>query len=186
MRWLLWFALLSPLGSGCGGPPDISRSEANPRKDAIYAYVKTLVEEDGFGNAHPFSCEKLSPVLAIYKANDFTDAARIAGRIYEFQGAGHSVSLHSRNEDQARTLGLSLKVCRVIVNQAHAIATGGSFDNGLPFSLSMGCGTWGGNSFSENMTYRNYLNITRIARPIAEVVPSVEDVLGAYVERYGA
>ena len=145
-----------------------------------------LVEEDGFGNAHPFSGEKLSPVLAIYKANDFTDAARIVGRIYEFQGAGHSVSLHSRNEDQARTLGLSLKVCRVIVNQAHAIATGGSFDNGLPFSLSMGCGTWGGNSFSENMTYRNYLNITRIARPIAEVVPSVEDVLGAYVERYGA
>ena len=61
---------------------------------------------------------------------------------------------------------------RVIVNQAHCIATGGSFDNGLPFSLSMGCGTWGRNNFSDNMNYRHYLNITRVSRPIPERVPS--------------
>jgi sulfoacetaldehyde dehydrogenase len=145
-----------------------------------------MVEEDGFGAAHPFSGEKLCPVLTVYKSRDFADAGRIVSAIYDYQGAGHSVSLHSTNPEQALQLGLTLKVCRVIVNQAHAIATGGSFDNGLPFSLSMGCGTWGGNNFSDNMTYRNYLNLTRISRTIPERMPSVEDVLGGYLKQFGA
>ena len=144
-----------------------------------------MVEEDGFGPAHPFSGEKLCPVLTVYQARDFADAGRIVAKIYDDQGAGHSVSLHSTDPEQALTLGMSLKVCRVIVNQAHAIATGGSFDNGLPFSMSMGCGTWGGNNFSDNMTYRHYLNITRISRTIPERMPSIEDVLGGYLQRYG-
>jgi sulfoacetaldehyde dehydrogenase len=70
------------------------------------------------------------------------------------------------------------------VNQAHTIATGGSFENGLPFSLSMGCGTWGKNNFSDNMTYRHYLNITRVVRPIPEQVPKVEDLLKDYFTRF--
>ena len=65
------------------------------------------------------------------------------------------------------------------------MATGGSFDNGLPFSLSMGCGTWGRNNFSENMNYRHYMNVTRIARPIQEVVPSVDELLADYFETVG-
>jgi len=77
-------------------------------------------------------------------------------------------------------------VSRVIVDQAHCIATGGSFDNGLPFSLSMGCGTWGRNNFSDNMNYRHYLNITRVSRPIAEQVPSEEQIFGAFFAQHGA
>jgi sulfoacetaldehyde dehydrogenase len=100
-------------------------------------------------------------------------------------GAGHSVSLHSEVEGRALELGLRLPVARVIVNQAHAIATGGSFDNGLPFSLSMGCGTWGRNNFSDNMNVRHYMNVTRIARPIPERVPQLEDLLGTYFARRG-
>jgi sulfoacetaldehyde dehydrogenase len=161
---------------------DIVRA-ASLKRPALAAAKFLMVEEDGFGRAHPFSGEKLSLVLTVYKAKDFADAARIVGKIYDYQGAGHSVSLHSKDAAQALHLGQHLKVCRVIVNQAHAIATGGSFDNGLPFSLSMGCGTWGGNSFSDNMTYRNYLNITRISRPIKEHVPSIDDVLGDYIKR---
>ena len=164
---------------------DIAKA-AGLTRPAMAAAKFLMVEEDGFGAAHPFSGEKLSPVLTVYKATDFANAASIVERIYDFQGAGHSVSLHTKTADQALHLGLNLKVCRVIVNQAHAIATGGSFDNGLPFSLSMGCGTWGGNSFSDNMTYRNYLNITRISRQIPERVPTVDDVLGGYIKRYGA
>lgn len=144
-----------------------------------------MVEEDGFGAEHPFSGEKLSPVLAVYTARDFGHATEIVRRIYAWQGAGHSVGLHSTRADQAMALATALPVSRVIVNQAHCIATGGSFDNGLPFSLSMGCGTWGGNNFSDNMNYRHYLNITRIARPIPERVPTETEVFGAYFERYG-
>ncbi|MDH5537896.1 MAG: aldehyde dehydrogenase family protein [Rhizobacter sp.] len=147
-----------------------------------------MVDEDaqhGYGPDHPFSGEKLSPVLTVYTARDFDDAARIVERIYAFQGAGHSVGLHSAQPERARQLGLTLPVSRVILNQAHCIATGGSFDNGLPFSLSMGCGTWGKNNFSDNMNYRHYLNITRVSQPIAERVPDNDEIFGAFFERYG-
>jgi sulfoacetaldehyde dehydrogenase len=144
-----------------------------------------VVEEDGFGAAHPFSGEKLCPVLALYAARDFGQAMGIVERIYAWQGAGHSVGLHSALPERALQLGLALPVSRVIVDQAHCIATGGSFDNGLPFSLSMGCGTWGKNNFSDNMNYRHYLNITRISRPIPERVPSERDIFGAYFDKYG-
>jgi sulfoacetaldehyde dehydrogenase len=144
-----------------------------------------MVEETGAGPAHPFSGEKLSPVLAVYRARDFDDAFRITSAIYDYQGKGHSVSLHSRDEAQAMRLGLEMPVARVIVNQAHCIATGGSFDNGLPFSLSMGCGTWGGNSFSDNMHWRHFLNITRIARPIPERVPTEDEIFGRWFAKHG-
>lgn len=144
-----------------------------------------MVEENGFGPEHPFSGEKLSPVLTVYRARDFDDAASIVERIYAYQGAGHSVGLHSTVAERALRLGLSLPVSRVIVDQAHCIATGGSFDNGLPFSLSMGCGTWGRNNFSDNMNYRHYLNITRISRPIPERVPTEAEIFGDYFEKFG-
>jgi sulfoacetaldehyde dehydrogenase len=144
-----------------------------------------LVEEDGFGRDHPFSGEKLSPVLAVYRASDFEHARLIVARIYQYMGAGHSVGLHTRLIDRARRLGETLPVSRVIVNQAHAIATGGSFDNGLPFSLSMGCGTWGRNNFSNNLNWRHFVNITRIVMPIAERVPSEEEIFGSFFQRFG-
>jgi sulfoacetaldehyde dehydrogenase len=144
-----------------------------------------LVKEDGFGPEHPFSGEKLSPVLTLYRARDFEHAMAIVEQVYAWQGAGHSVGLHSTRNDRALQLGLRLPVSRVIVNQAHCIATGGSFDNGLPFSLSMGCGTWGRNNFSDNMNYRHYLNITRISRPIPERVPGEDEIFGAYFGKFG-
>ena len=144
-----------------------------------------MVEEDGVGHEHPFSGEKLSPVLALYRAADFAAAAAMVQRSYAFEGAGHSVGLHSARPERALQLGLELPVSRVIVDQAHCIATGGSFDNGLPFSLSMGCGTWGGNNFSDNMNYRHDLNITRISKPITERVPSEREIFGAYFDKFG-
>ncbi|MBL8701998.1 MAG: aldehyde dehydrogenase family protein [Alphaproteobacteria bacterium] len=144
-----------------------------------------LVEETRMGRDHPFSGEKLSPVLTVYRAHDFEHAQQIVAAIYAHQGAGHSVGLHSLNDAHALELGHHLPVSRVIVNQAHCIATGGSFDNGLPFSLSMGCGTWGRNNFSENLTYRHFLNITRISRPIPEEKPEPAEVFADYFAAVG-
>jgi sulfoacetaldehyde dehydrogenase len=148
-----------------------------------------MVEEQSFGPSAPFSGEKLSPVLTVWKAVDFEAAKQLIANVYAYQGAGHSVGLHTAQsgetlESRAAALAQQLPVARIIVNQAHAIATGGSFENGLPFSLSMGCGTWGKNNFSENMNYRHYLNITRVVRPIPEHVPRVEDLLKEYFSRY--
>ncbi|HET8791677.1 MAG TPA: aldehyde dehydrogenase family protein [Modicisalibacter sp.] len=144
-----------------------------------------MVEEDGIGRDYPFSGEKLSPVLAVYRATDFDTAFDITCRVLEHQGKGHSVSIHSHDDDHIQRLGLEMPVCRVIVNQAHCFASGGSFDNGLPFSLSMGCGTWGGNSISENLNYRHYLNITRISRIIPPVEADEKELFGAYREKHG-
>lgn len=148
-----------------------------------------MVEETGFGPDVPFSGEKLSPVLTVWKAADFDAAKDLVAHVYGYQGAGHSVGLHTAQrgevmESRAASLAQQLPVARIIVNQAHAIATGGSFENGLPFSLSMGCGTWGKNNFSDNMNYRHYLNITRVVRPIPEHVPKVEDLLKDYFSRF--
>jgi sulfoacetaldehyde dehydrogenase len=145
-----------------------------------------MVEEDGVGRERPYSGEKLSPVMAVYRARDFDHAAKIVRSIYGYQGAGHSVGIHTARDERARWLGLNLPVCRVIVNQAHCFANGGNFDNGLPFSLSMGCGTWGGNSTSDNVNYRHYLNITRIARVIPPREPTEDELFGAYRRKYGA
>jgi len=147
-----------------------------------------IVEEHGVGAEHPFSGEKLSPVLAFYRAADFAAASALAARVLSYEGAGHSIGLHTRSDERAVELGLTLPVCRVIVNQAHCFATGGSFDNGLPFSLSMGCGTWGGNSISDNLNYRHFLNITRVSRllPVDAIdEPDEERMFGAYRRKYG-
>ncbi|MBU3546896.1 aldehyde dehydrogenase family protein [Polynucleobacter sp. MWH-Jannik1A5] len=158
----------------------------NPKAKAAKFF---MVEEQGYGPSVPFSGEKLSPVLTVWKAANFEAAKELISNVYAYQGAGHSVGLHTAQsgetlESRAAALAQQLPVARIIVNQAHAIATGGSFENGLPFSLSMGCGTWGKNNFSENMNYRHYLNITRVVRPIPEHVPKVEDLLKEYFSRY--
>jgi sulfoacetaldehyde dehydrogenase len=144
-----------------------------------------MVEESGAGREFPFSGEKLSPVLTLYRARDFDHAFDIVRAIYDFQGDGHSLGIYTENESHIRRLAHEMTVSRVIVKQAHTFATGGSFDNGMPFSLSMGCGTWGGNSFSDNLHYRHFMNITRIIRTIPERRPSEEDVFGPYWKKYG-
>ena len=147
-----------------------------------------IVAESDVGPEHPFSGEKLSPVLTFYRVPDFAAAAQLAARILDYQGAGHSIGLHSRDPVRALTLGETLPVCRVIVNQAHCFATGGSYDNALPFSLSMGCGSWGGNSISDNLNYRHFLNITRVVHPLAaEQVhePTDDELFGDYRRRHG-
>lgn len=138
------------------------------------------VETDGIGPDHPLSGEKLSLVLALYRARDFEDAATIAGRILAHQGAGHSVGIHTAKDDRAMHLGRTMPACRVIVNQAHAFATGGAFTNGLPFSLSMGCGAWGGNSIDENLHWRHFIQIVRIVREIPRREPNLDEIFSTY------
>jgi len=164
--------------------PEIARL-AGLARPALLAAKFLMVEESGTGSEHPFSGEKLSPVLAVYRARDFDHAFALTTAIYEYQGKGHSVGIHTRDDSHVLRLGLELPVARVIVNQAHCIATGGSFDNGLPFSLSMGCGTWGRNGFSDNMNYRHFLNITRISRVIPAREPTEQELFGEYLARHG-
>ncbi|RIA45356.1 sulfoacetaldehyde dehydrogenase [Dichotomicrobium thermohalophilum] len=139
-----------------------------------------LAPADAIGPEEPLSGEKLSLITALYTARDFADAKDKAWRILLHQGAGHSVGLHSTRDDRAVELGQDLPTTRVILNQPHCFATGGSFENGLHFSLSMGCGTWGGNSIDDNLHYRHFLNITKVARPIPPRAPTVDEIFADY------
>ncbi len=156
-------------------------------RPALQAARFLMVAESGVGMRHPFSGEKLSPVLAVYRVADFDAAVALAERILRFDGAGHSVGLQTGLPERAVPLGETLPVCRVIVNQAHCFATGGSYDNALPFSLSMGCGSWGGNSISDNFNYKHLLNITRVVAPLAPALvrePTEDELFGAYHRKY--
>jgi sulfoacetaldehyde dehydrogenase len=144
-----------------------------------------MVEEDGVGPAHPFSGEKLSVVLTVYRYEDFDAGLDRIQRMLDFQGAGHSCGIHTADDGLIASVAERLKVARVLVNQAHCFGTGGGFDNGLGFTLTMGAGTWAGNSISDNLSYRHFLNITRVARVIPPRVPTEEQLWGHYFETYG-
>ncbi|MEM7378947.1 MAG: sulfoacetaldehyde dehydrogenase, partial [Pseudomonadota bacterium] len=139
-----------------------------------------LIEGDGVGEAHPESGEKLSLVTTLYRVSDFDAAKRLATALFAHVGAGHSIGLHSADEQRAFELARDLPTCRVIVNQAHCFATGGAFDNGMPFSLSMGCGSWGGNSIDDNLHYKHFMNISKVVRVIPPREPSLDEVFERY------
>ncbi|MDC1098493.1 aldehyde dehydrogenase family protein [Candidatus Pelagibacter ubique] len=170
---------------------DIIAKEASKIASAIgfnnkkYQKAKFLmVSEKGVGPKYSFSAEKLSPVLTVYKVNNFSQALKLAKKILKYQGQGHSCGIHSNNKKNILKIGKELPVSRVIVNQIHSFATGGSFDNGLPFSLSMGCGTWGKNIFDENLNYNHFLNITKIVEKIKINQPTEYEIFREYWKKY--
>jgi sulfoacetaldehyde dehydrogenase len=143
-----------------------------------------LVEETQVEGT-PFSREKLSLVLTVYRAKDFAAAKARVKEILDHQGCGHSCGLHSRNPARARELAEDLDVVRVLENFAHTFGNGGGFDSGLNFTLSMGCGSWQKNSISENLNYRHFLNITHLVRVIPTDQPSEQDLFGPHWAKLG-
>ena len=144
-----------------------------------------MVEESGVGKGFPLSGEKLSLVLTVYRVPDFDAAVAKVAEILDYQGMGHSCGIHTAEPDHARRLAEELKVVRVLVNQAHTFGNGGGFDNGLNFTLSMGCGTWAGNSISENLNWRHFVNLTHLVTTIPEDKPGEEELFGPYWAKYG-
>ena len=144
-----------------------------------------MVEDTRTGKAHPFSGEKLSLVLTVYRARDFAAAKEQVRAILDYQGKGHSCGIHTKDMAHARELAEDLDVVRVLVNFAHTFGNGGGFDSGLGFTLSMGCGSWQKNSISENLSYRHFLNITHLVTAIPEDKPSEEDLFGPHWTKYG-
>lgn len=137
-----------------------------------------MVEETGIGADHPFSGEKLSVIVALYKYKEFGEAVDKVNDITKYQGMGHSCGIHSFNEDHIMELALNTKVSRMNVNQGHALANTGNWFNGMPFTTSLGCGSWGGNITSENITWKHLINTTWVSRPFDPIIPSDEELFG--------
>ncbi|MDR2089090.1 MAG: aldehyde dehydrogenase family protein [Clostridiales Family XIII bacterium] len=133
-------------------------------KIEIDAHAKAIaVEAEGTGKSDVLAKEKMCPVIALYRYRDFAEAVAIAKANLEAEGKGHSVAIHSSDRAHIEYAGKALPVSRFLINQTCATGAGGSFQNGLAPTNTMGCGSWGNNSLSENLTYRHLMNVSRIA-----------------------
>ncbi|MDO8685681.1 MAG: aldehyde dehydrogenase family protein [Clostridiales bacterium] len=137
-----------------------------------------MVEEDGIGKEFPFSGEKLSVVLTLYKYSNFEEAIRKVNTIQSYQGAGHSCGIHSFDDGHIMQLSLNTRTSRVMVRQPQNYGNSGDWCNGMPFTVTMGCGTWGGNIVSENIAMKHYINTTWLSFPIKPVIPDDKDLFG--------
>jgi sulfoacetaldehyde dehydrogenase len=139
-----------------------------------------IVKEDRIGKPHRFSSEKLSPVLAIFKYRGFDRVLEMVSEILDVGGKGHSVGIASFDDDHVHRLASMAPVSRIMVRQPNVRGNAGSFTNGMPQTASLGCGTWGGNITSENISVKHYMNTTWVSRPIHEDKPSEQELLGEF------
>ncbi|MDD4708269.1 MAG: aldehyde dehydrogenase family protein, partial [Firmicutes bacterium] len=137
-----------------------------------------MVEETGIGPDHPFSGEKLSVVMTLFKYKGFPQAIEKVNAITGYQGSGHSCGIHTKDADRAIEFALKTYTSRVMVRQPQCLANSGAWTNGMPMTLSLGCGTWGGNISSDNITWRKLLNTTWISFPIENTQPTDEELFG--------
>jgi len=136
-----------------------------------------LLPADGSGTEDVLAKEKLCPVIAIVPYSTFENAVAMAKANLLVEGAGHSAALHSNDDENIKMAGLELPISRLVVNQPSSTSAGGSLTNGFAPTTTLGCGSWGGNSISENLDYKHLMNVSRIGRVIADKeVPSDEEI----------
>lgn len=144
-----------------------------------------IVAEDGIGPDRPFSGEKLSVVLALYRyRGDISAAVDLVNAITAYQGLGHTCGIHTRSEEAVSAMAQRTRTARVLVNQ-NLNEGAGSPRNGLPFTLSLGCGTWGGTITTENINARHFVNLTWVSRPVTPRVIDPDVLFADHIQRYG-
>ena len=136
-----------------------------------------LLPAKGAGRDDVLAKEKLCPVIAILPYKTFSEAVAKAKANLLVEGAGHSAALHSNDEQHIRSAGVELPISRLVVNQPSSLTAGGSLTNGFAPTTTLGCGSWGGNSISENLDYKHLMNVSRIGKVIAgKKVPTDEEI----------
>jgi sulfoacetaldehyde dehydrogenase len=145
-----------------------------------------IVPETGAGPDHPFSGEKLTVTMALYKVKDINAAIAMTNAIQAYQGQGHSCGIYSYNDDNIMDFAHATKTSRVMVNQPQAASNSGNLWNGMRQTFSLGCGSWGGNATNNNITWRDLVNETWVSRPLAEtkVIPSDEELFGDVMSKF--
>ena len=132
-----------------------------------------------------FHDEKISPVLTVYKAKDFKDAYRILVELTNLVGRGHSCGIHTYKHEYIEFLGEHMKSSRITVRQSMSAGNGGHPFNRMPSTATLGCGTWGGNSTTENVHWRHFINVTWVNEPVAPWTFTDEDMWGDFWKKYG-
>lgn len=144
-----------------------------------------MVEGKVISEDNPFCKEKLSLVLTVWKYSEFDEAIQMIEEITNMNGRGHSCGIHTQKEERVLELATRVKVSRIMVNQSQSLGNSGNFTNGMPFTLTLGCGSWGGNITSENITWKHFMNTTWVSMPIEADRPTDEEIFGSHWEKYG-
>lgn len=146
-----------------------------------------IVLEDGWGPEHPFSGEKLSVIMALYRARDIDHAIELTRHIQAYQGQGHSCGIYSTSDDNIMKLAHQTRTSRVMVNQPQAASNSGNLWNGMRQTFSLGCGSWGGNGTNNNISWRDLINETWVSMPLAEekTLPSDDELFGSIRDALG-
>lgn len=161
------------VGQSCGKVAELAGIQIPEGTRAIVAVA------EGTGLTDLLGGEKMAPVISAYPYSDLDDGIRIAAENLEKDGKGHSVSFHSDSEEHIAKVGENLCVSRFVINQCSANSAGGSYFNGLNPTNTLGCGSWGHNSISENLNYHHLMNVSRIARFMPDNhVPTDEELWG--------
>ena len=132
-----------------------------------------------------FAREKLSPVLTVYRFDAFDEAMSILIRLTDNYGTGHSCGIHTFKKEYIDRLGSTMRSSRILVRQPMAQGNGGAFFNGMPSTVTLGCGTWGGNSTTENINYRHFINVTWLSEPVDRKRPTDDEMWGDFFKKYG-
>lgn len=184
-----WMWRLNKKGTLSINPKIVARSAAVIAEGAGFAVpgdTTMLVVEGAMPLEEDlFAQEKLSPVLAVFRYRDFGEGLDILVRLIDNCGRGHSCGIHIFNRDYIDKLSETMKCSRIMVRQPQAAANGGAFFNGMPSTVTLGCGSWGGNITTENITCKHFLNVTWVSEPIEPSRPVDEDIWGGYFEKYG-
>ena len=138
-----------------------------------------LLPADGSGTEDVLAKEKLCPVIAIVSYATFEEAISMAKSNLLVEGAGHSAALHSNDDENIQKAGLELPISRLVVNQPSSTSAGGSLTNGFAPTTTLGCGSWGGNSISENLDYKHLMNVSRIGKIISDKKVPTDDEIWA-------
>jgi sulfoacetaldehyde dehydrogenase len=132
-----------------------------------------------------FSGEKISPVMALWRYGTIDDAIGLIEKLHTYAGMGHSVGIYSFNRDYIHKVALAAKVSRILVRQAHAPSAGGHFHNAMPSTVTLGCGTWGGNITTENIHWKHFINVTWVSEPLPVSKPTEDEIWGPVWAKYG-
>ena len=145
-----------------------------------------IVPETGTGPDYPFSGEKLTVTMALYKVKDIDEAIALTNSIQAYQGQGHSCGIYSYNDDNIMKLAAATRTSRVMVNQPQSASNSGNLWNGMRQTFSLGCGSWGGNSINHNITWRDLINETWVSKPLAKTkeMPSDEELFGSVMGKF--
>jgi sulfoacetaldehyde dehydrogenase len=139
-----------------------------------------IVPETGYGPDHPFSGEKMTVAMALYRAKDIDEAISLTNNIQAYQGQGHSCGIYSQSDENIMKLANATRTSRVMVNQPQSASNSGNLWNGMRQTFSLGCGSWGGNGTNNNITWRDLINETWVSKPLAKAkeLPSDEELFG--------